>query len=81
MVHPLTPNLTKLSDSELAEKLTELGKRLSGFYRMGNQNAINQINMLLEDYLEEQGNRMREQQRKLQEEGTDKNWNDIIDIS
>ncbi len=48
---------------------------------MGNQNAINQINMLMEDYLEEQGNRMREQQRKLQEEGTDKDWNDIIDIS
>jgi len=47
---------------------------------MGNNNAINQVNMLMQDYLEEQSNRMRETQKKMEEENSDKGWNDIIDI-
>jgi|ETNvirenome_6_30_1030629.scaffolds.fasta_scaffold145545_1 predicted MPP superfamily phosphohydrolase len=81
MVHPLTPDLTKLSDNELAEKISELNKRLAGFYQMGNHNAINQVNMLMQDYLDEQSNRMRETQKKMEEENSDKGWNDIIDIN
>lgn len=81
MNHPLTPNLSDLSDADLANKITDLNKKLAAGYRFGNAQLVRQVQMLLNDYMEEQGRRTQEHIKKLQEQNdSGKNWDDIIDI-
>jgi hypothetical protein len=49
-MHPLTPDLTNLTDEELVNKRTELQNRLSYAYRIGNADLTQQLNMLTQDY-------------------------------
>jgi flagellar biosynthesis regulator FlaF len=73
MEHPLIGNLQNLTAEELLEKITDLNKKLSIAYRMGNNDLCNQLRMAIESY-----------QSKYQEkirQGTDKNFDDIIDVS
>lgn len=82
MTHPLTPNLHELSDSDLAEKISTINKRISAAYRFGNPQLLRQAQMMMEDYLDEQQRRQMEQMKKMQEQNdSGKNWDDIIDIS
>ncbi|HET8688587.1 MAG TPA: hypothetical protein VFM18_18390 [Methanosarcina sp.] len=78
MGHPLAPDLTKLSMEELNQKYGELMKRLTAAYRMGQTDAVYQLQMLLEDYR----NEIAERNRKLIEdmEKNSKNFKGIIDI-
>jgi hypothetical protein len=50
MEHPLIPNLDNLSADELLEKITELNRKLSIAYRMGNADLCNQIRMAIESH-------------------------------
>ena len=50
MNHPLTPDLSQLSDSDLMKKQTELQKRMIYGHQTGNSNMISQIELMLNDY-------------------------------
>ena len=76
MEHPLIPNLDDQSSDQLNTKITELNKKLTVAYRMGNAYLITQLQMALESY----NNKYQEKMRKASDgEGT--GFNDIIDIS
>jgi hypothetical protein len=49
-MHPLSPDLSKLSDEELHSKRAELQNRLGFAYRIGNGDMIHQLNLLIQDY-------------------------------
>lgn len=78
-MHPLAPDVTKLTDTELQSKILELGKKMNTAFRMGDPNLIGQIQMLYNEMLEEQTKRER---RKIEElmKSNGKDFDDIIDI-
>lgn len=82
MNHPLTPNLTDLSDADILKKISELQKRMNFAYQTGNSHVMNQIGMMLEDYQEEQRKRDRDRWNNMQEQQKDsgKDWDDLIDV-
>ena len=49
MNHPLTPDLSQLSDSDLMKKQTELQKRIIYGHQTGNSNMISQLELMLND--------------------------------
>jgi hypothetical protein len=49
-MHPLAPDLTKLSDEELHNKRGELQNRMGTAYRMGSADMVGQLQLLLQDY-------------------------------
>ena len=77
-MHPLTPDLSSLSDAELTKKHNELTTKLTQAYRFGNGQLLYQLQMVLEDYTMEIGRR----QKKLMDEltKTNKEFKGIIDI-
>lgn len=79
-MHPLTPDLSKLSDQELNDKIRELSAKLGQSYRLGNGQLIGQISMILEDYQTELTRRQRLELEKLMANNQDK-FKGIIDIS
>ena len=77
-MHPLTPNLFELTDSELQQKHTELSSKLNSAYRLGSHDLINQIQMILDDYSYELRTR---RQKQLEEVLSKSNqFANIIDI-
>lgn len=82
-MHPLAPDLHGLSMEELMQKHNDLIKRLNQAYRFGPHGIIPQIQMMLEHYQIEIGERSRKQMdemnRKAEESG--KGYKGIIDIS
>ena len=74
MEHPLLPNIDGLSTEELNTKITELNKKLSIAYLMGNNDLCNQIRMALETYQ----NKYQEKLRGSQS-GTD--FDGMIDVN
>lgn len=77
-MHPLTPDLSKLSAEELNTKHGELLKRIAWAYKMGNSDMVYQLQLLLEDYQRELSDRNR---RALEEmEKNSKNFKNLIDI-
>jgi hypothetical protein len=77
-MHPLTPNLTELSDNDLQKKITDLTNRLNQAHRFGQAGLVGQVQMMLEDY----GSEASRRQRIMMEELMSKNdkFNGIIDI-
>ena len=49
-MHPLTPDLSTLTDEELHTKRSELGNRMVFAYRMGQAEMIGQIQLIMGDY-------------------------------
>ncbi len=49
-MHPLTPDLSALSDEELHNKRNDLMNRLSQAYRFGSYDMVGQIQLILQDY-------------------------------
>ncbi len=80
MGHPLVGNLSSLTDDELTKKISELNNRLSTVYRLGYSEALYQLQMILEDYMNEHHRR---QQKMMEEmlEKTNGKYGDIIDIN
>ena len=78
-MHPLTSDLSKLTDDELQQKRSELQNRLMMSYRMGNADLVMQVQLLLGDYdieLQTRNQKMMDQMSK-----TSKNFGNIINIS
>jgi hypothetical protein len=73
MEHPLIRNLNDLSAEDLANKISELHKKLAIAARSGNGHMCDQIRMALESYQ----NQYTEKTRK--DSGTA--FDDVIDIS
>ena len=66
-MHPLTPNLHEMSDTELQEKMKELNTKLVQAYR-ASPGVVNQIRMVMEDFTEEQQRRDKKSLDKLMDE-------------
>ena len=78
-MHPLSPDLSKLTDDELQQKRGELQNRLMMSYRMGNAELVMQVQLLLGDYdieLQTRNQKMMDQMAKAS-----KNFGNIINIS
>ena len=58
-MHPLAPDLSGLSDDELQKKYNELNNRINAAYRMGNNDLVMQVQLLMQDYQMEIGARQR----------------------
>ena len=78
-MHPLSPDLTKLSLEELAEKRSELQKRMSFAYRTGNSDMIQQLTLMIDDYEQEEKARAQKTMNNMQNKN--KNFGNIINIS
>ena len=80
-MHPLTPNLHDMSDTELQEKIKSLNTRLVQAYQ-ASPGVVNQIQMVIEDFTEEQRRRDKKSLDKLMDDSSNKQdgWDDIIDI-
>ena len=78
-MHPLAPDLSKLTDDELQKKRSELQNRLAFVYRTGNADLVGQLSMLINDYdIEIQ---IRNQKLMDQMAKASKNFGNIINIS
>lgn len=58
MQHPFIGDLSDLTLEQVQEKVQTLSKNLTFAYRTGNQNMVNQINMILESYKAEAAKRL-----------------------
>ena len=79
-MHPLTPDLSNLTEEELHSKRNELQNRLSFAYRMGHADMVNQLQLVLGDYameIEARNQRMLEQAQKSGRLGSDNSAKDI----
>ena len=73
MEHPLIGSLEDFTPEQLLDKITELNRKLSIAYTMGNGHLCNQLRMAIESH-----------QNKYQEKirrNTDTNFDGVIDIS
>ena len=77
-MHPLTPDLSKLSNEELYKKIGELQQKLTQSFRFGQSELSNQIQMVLGDYQNEAAARNQKIMQDL--ESKNKNFKNIIDI-
>lgn len=77
-MHPLTPDLSNLTDTELQKKYNEITTKLGQSYKMGNYALISQLQMIAEDY----GYEVQRRQQKLMDEmmKKDDKFKDIIEI-
>lgn len=82
MNHPLTPDLTQLSDADLLKKIGELQKRVLYGHQTGNLHMVQQVELMLNDYREESMRRDRERMQQANQSADEKgkNWDDLIDI-
>jgi hypothetical protein len=85
-MHPLGNDLSNLSDDEITKKLADLNKRYVQAYRIGPQQIIPQLQMLIQDYQDEMARRnaklMQEMQEKMDKSGKKGggSFKDIINI-
>lgn len=73
-MHPLAPDLSKLTEEELHTKRGELQGRLSYAYRIGSSDLVGQLQLLLQDYameVERRNQKMMEDARKSGRLGKD----------
>jgi len=73
MEHPLIGSLEEYSPEQLLDKITELNRKLSIAYRMGNAHLCDQIRMAIESH-------QAKYQEKIRQD-PDNNFNSAIDIS
>lgn len=82
-MHPLAPDLSGLSMEELTTKYSDLSKRLNQAYKFGPHSIIPQVQMMLDHYQLEIGERNRRQLEEMNKkaEQSGKGYKGIIDIS
>jgi len=79
-MHPLTQDLSKLTDDELYTKRSELQNKLGFAYRMGNSDLVHQLNLVIGDYMleiETRNKKMLEDAQKSGRLGPDSDSKDI----
>lgn len=77
-MHPLTPDLSKLTIDELNTKFSELQKRVMMAYRWGNSDMVYQLQLLMGDYQAEIQVRNQKVLEEMQKNS--KQFKNIIDI-
>ena len=77
-MHPLSPDLTKLTLDELNNKYGDLLKRITYAYQIGQADMVQQLQMLMQDYQAEI--QVRNQKALAEMEKNSKNFKNIIDI-
>lgn len=78
-MHPLAPDLSKLSDDDLQKKRSDLHNKLHFAYRIGNADLVSQLSMLIQDHdmeIQARNQRLMDQMAK-----SSKNFGNIINIS
>lgn len=78
MEHPLVSDAKQLSDQELADRISDLTKKISIARRTGNGYLVGQVQMALESYHNEHRARLDEQYRQAL---GDSNFDNIINIT
>lgn len=78
-MHPLAPDLTKLTNEELHSKRAELQNRFIFAYRSGNGALVGQLQLLIDDYALEIERRNRKMLEDAAKSGKD--FSDKIDIT
>ena len=76
-MHPLAPDLSKLTNDELMAKYNDLTKKFLAAHKFGSGSVINQMAILLEDYRFEL---RRRHDRMIQDLDKNSNFKNIIDI-
>jgi hypothetical protein len=79
-MHPLTNDLSKLTDDELYTKRSELQNKLGFAYRMGNSDLVHQLNLVIGDYMieiETRNKKMLDDAQKSGRLGPDSDSKDI----
>ena len=79
-MHPLTNDLSKLTDDELYTKRSELQNKLGFAYRMGNSDLVHQLNLVIGDYMieiESRNKKMLDDAQKSGRLGPDSDSKDI----
>ena len=79
-MHPLTQDLSKLTDDDLYTKRSELQNKLGFAYRMGNSDLVHQLNLVIGDYMleiETRNKKMLEDAQKSGRLGPDSDSKDI----
>ena len=79
-MHPLSPDLSQLSDQELQNKLNDLNKRLATASRFNNWAMTQQLMMIRDDYHNELVTRQRRQLEEYMKK-MGKGWDGVIDIN
>jgi hypothetical protein len=74
MEHPLIGSLEEFTPEQLLDKITELNRKLSIAYRMGNAHLCEQIRMAVESH-------QSKYQEKIRRGNGDNNFDSVIDIS
>jgi hypothetical protein len=74
MEHPLISNIDNLSVEDLLAKVTELNKKLSIAWRLGNHDLCNQLRMAIETYQNKYMQKLRDSHNNTDNDG-------IIDIT
>lgn len=78
MEHPLVSDAKQLSDQELADRISDLTRKISIARRTGNGYLVNQVQMALESYQVEHRTRLDEEYRRAL---GDSNFGNIINIT
>jgi hypothetical protein len=76
-MHPLSPDLSKMKETELETKLQELSKR---YFQTSNASVQYQITMLIDMYKQELGVR-RAKQWQEQTQNLDKDLDNLINVN
>jgi hypothetical protein len=79
-MHPLTNDMSKLTEDELYTKRSELQNKLGFAYRMGHADLVHQLNLVIGDYMieiETRNKKMLEDAQKSGRLGPDSDAKDI----
>jgi hypothetical protein len=80
MFNPLLPDLSKLKDQELDERIFDLTKKYSIALRLGNGSAAQQIVLNLDAYKTEQQQRQYNANKELENKNKNSGMDDLINV-
>jgi mevalonate pyrophosphate decarboxylase len=80
MFNPLLPDLSKLKDQELDERIFDLTKKYSIALRLGSGSAAQQIVLNLDAYKMEQQQRQYNANKELENKNKNSGMDDLINV-
>ena len=80
MFNPLLPNLSKLKDVELENKILDLNQKYHASMRMGQGGLAQQVIITLEAYRYEQQRRQADAMTELQDRQKKQGLDDLINV-
>jgi len=80
MFNPLLPDLSKIKDADLENKVLDLNQKFHSSMRMGQGGLAQQVAITLEAYRYEQQRRQAEAMKTLQEKQKKQGLDDLINV-